>query len=214
MNIDYIAHIRLPTEKAHGIQIMKMCEAFARSDNSVRLIVPNRKTPISADPFTYYGVHAIFRILRLKGADTVSWGRLGFYIHYMQFALRAVLRSARDSARGEGAIIYTRDFLVVLLARLARRPVFFEVHTASGGVLARQAMRVASAVITITAGLEKYAIESGVMSDRVLVAHDGVDLGEFSVAEAKRESIRSELGVPDNDRLVMYVGKYSTMCES
>ena len=29
MNILYLANVRLPTEKAHGAQIMKMCEAFA-----------------------------------------------------------------------------------------------------------------------------------------------------------------------------------------
>ena len=30
MKIIYIANIRLPTEKAHGIQIMKTCEALAK----------------------------------------------------------------------------------------------------------------------------------------------------------------------------------------
>ena len=42
MKILYIANIRLPTEKAHGIQIMKMCEAFADIGHKVELIVPWR----------------------------------------------------------------------------------------------------------------------------------------------------------------------------
>ncbi len=37
MKILYIANIRLPTEKAHGIQIMKMCEAFAHAGAEVEL---------------------------------------------------------------------------------------------------------------------------------------------------------------------------------
>ena len=32
MKLIYIANARIPTEMAHGLQIMKMCEAFASSD--------------------------------------------------------------------------------------------------------------------------------------------------------------------------------------
>lgn len=40
MRLIYISNARLPTEKAHGIQIMKMCEAFARA----RMKVTNNDT--------------------------------------------------------------------------------------------------------------------------------------------------------------------------
>ena len=42
MKILYIANIRLPAEKAHGIQIMKMWEAFADLGYGVELVVPWR----------------------------------------------------------------------------------------------------------------------------------------------------------------------------
>ncbi len=42
----YIANIRLPTEKAHGYQIMQMCHAFAHQQVDVTLFHPHRyQTP-------------------------------------------------------------------------------------------------------------------------------------------------------------------------
>ena len=42
MKLKYLANIRFPTEKAHGIQIMSMCEAFAANGLAVELAVANR----------------------------------------------------------------------------------------------------------------------------------------------------------------------------
>jgi len=35
MKIIYLANARIPTEKAHGVQIMKMCEVFALSIHEI-----------------------------------------------------------------------------------------------------------------------------------------------------------------------------------
>ena len=54
MKILYLANLRLPTEKAYGIQIAKMCEAFADSGQEVLLFYPHRQNPvISQDIFSY-----------------------------------------------------------------------------------------------------------------------------------------------------------------
>ena len=58
--IIYLANVRLPTEKAHGIQIVKMCEAFAGLGLEVELVVPNRLNSIQDDIFDYYGVKKNF----------------------------------------------------------------------------------------------------------------------------------------------------------
>jgi len=41
--IIYLTHSRLPTEKAHGLQTCKTCEAFADLDVNVNLFFPSRK---------------------------------------------------------------------------------------------------------------------------------------------------------------------------
>src|SRR3989344_6026752 len=86
MRIAYLANIRLPTEKAHGLQIMKTCEAFVKAGHEVELIVTDRKTPITEEPFAYYGVKTKFTITRLSVPDTVHWGKVGFWWEMFNFA--------------------------------------------------------------------------------------------------------------------------------
>ncbi len=50
----YIANARIPTEKAHGLQTMTMCEAFALKGFNLQLILPRRFNSIKEDPFKYY----------------------------------------------------------------------------------------------------------------------------------------------------------------
>ena len=54
MKILYIANARIPTEKAHGFQICKMCEQLSLQGAEVELIVPKRKNKITQDVFQYY----------------------------------------------------------------------------------------------------------------------------------------------------------------
>jgi hypothetical protein len=129
----YLANIRMPTERAHGAQIMKMCEAFAHAGEKVTLVVTKRRTPITEDPFTYYGVEKIFEIVYVPVADTVAWGRLGFLFESVWFAV-----CAASIARSHGELVYSRDELVLVLARMCgvRRAVW-ESHTGAWNLAAR-----------------------------------------------------------------------------
>ena len=60
----YIANARLPTEKAHGYQICKMCETFAENSVDVELWHPARNQTLSElrakSVFDYYGIRPFF----------------------------------------------------------------------------------------------------------------------------------------------------------
>ena len=63
MKIVYITNARLPTEKAHGVQIVKMSEAFSSLNNDVTIISPNRvQKEIShkTDIFNFYDIEILF----------------------------------------------------------------------------------------------------------------------------------------------------------
>src|SRR5580704_10891635 len=105
MKILYIANMRLPTEKAHGAQIMKMCEAFARQGCEVELMVPVRTNEIKEDPFVYYGVEKKFTVTYIRTPDTVGWGKLGFLLQSFWFALNA----SRAMTKTKFDILYGRD---------------------------------------------------------------------------------------------------------
>ena len=60
----YLANIRLPTEKAHGLQIMQNCEAFTDAGAEVRLWVARRVNTAEMaavkDVWAHYGVQPKF----------------------------------------------------------------------------------------------------------------------------------------------------------
>lgn len=210
MKLIYIANIRLPTEKAHGIQIMKMCEAFARQGHRVELVVPRRLNELKDDPFSYYGVGRIFGIRRLPVLDLVRFGSFGFWVETLSFSVAGLFYALfkKDSA------IYTRDESAVFLLSFFGKNVFWETHTQSESAMTSRSVRVASGIITLTHASKKYYIRTfGVPESKILVSADGVDVEAFKLPETKNE-LRAEMNLPINGKIVGYVGKYKTMGEA
>jgi glycosyltransferase involved in cell wall biosynthesis len=200
MKIVYIANIRLPTEKAHGIQIMKMCEAFARIGAEVELVVPTRHNAIIEDPFDYYGVERIFTITTLSTPDLVKWGRAGFLIQAIRFVriARRYLRQAKPD------IVYSRDKVVLLLLPKTA-PFVWEIHTEESRFVASILGKRAKAIVTITSSLAALCNSFGIPREKIIVEHDGVDLEQFSVSISQKEA-QHKLGLPLDTRLVLYTG--------
>ena len=133
----YISMMRLPTEKAHGGQILQNCEAFAAAGCDVTLWVARRWNTRELrkvrDPFAFYGVERSFRIRRVPCIDLFplfpsdsAASRVAFYVQTLSCALvcAVMLLFARAD------IYYSRDELVVwLLGKLRlRRKIAYEAH--------------------------------------------------------------------------------------
>ena len=82
MKIFYVTNARLPTEKAHGLATVKLCEAFARLGADVTIFAPRRINPIHQDARAYYGVAPNFRIRYLPSVDLLwlGFGELFFFL--------------------------------------------------------------------------------------------------------------------------------------
>lgn len=201
MYIDYVANIRLPTEKAHGVQIMKMCEAFARAETDVHLIVSGRKSSIMDDPFRYYGVQKQFPITRPWSLDTVSWGAWGFRLQSITFAFAALSRLRA------GATVYGRDELVLwIMSLFSRNPIVWESHTGAWNFFARALLKRCTKIVVISQGLKDFYTARGIAEAKIIVAHDGVDLSAFEKPESS-EVARTRLGLPQDKKIVMYIGR-------
>ena len=200
MKILYLANIRLPTEKAHGIQIMKTCEALSKTGDDIELVVTNRRTPINESPFEYYRVVKPFALTRLAVVDTVRWGKLGFALETRSFALaanRLLLRRTPD-------VIFGRDEQV--LARLKTDlPIVWETHTGAWSSAAKSVAQRAHRIITISQGLKDFYIAQGVPAGKIAVAHDGVDVEQFNLSLSRAEA-RAKLGLNPIRPLVVYTG--------
>ena len=76
----YLSTARIPSEKAHAYQIVKMCEAFARQEADVTLLYQKRDnsawTQDIHDVFAYYGVRVPFAMKQHSSVlSSRSWGK-------------------------------------------------------------------------------------------------------------------------------------------
>ncbi len=224
MKLLYIANIRMPTEKAHGLQIMQNCEAFAEAGAEVRLWVTRRVNTAEmqgvTDPFAHYGVQPRFKLERLSTLDllplvpgrTDSLARLIFYLQQGTFLLMALLRSLFAGAD----VIYSRDATALLLLSLLhpRRKLVYEAHKLASGKagtwIQQQVVRRVGTVITVTARLRDDLIKRGADAARTLTAHDGIRAGRFADLP-DQAAARTQLGWPAEAFIVGYVGRLQTM---
>lgn len=201
MKIFYAAFVRLPTEKAHGVQIMKTCEALADTGAEIELVVPGRKTSINEDPFAYYAVKENFRLTTLNTPDWVRWGPIGFVCSALWFSEVAKLTRSFWSAD----IIYSRDAFVLLQYLLLGRKLVYEAHTKPtliSTVVARHAHR----LVVISEGLRDAYVKAGVSTEKIAVAHDAIDPEPFKKHYDQQES-RTWLGIPHDKKVALYVGR-------
>ncbi len=220
----YISLMRLPTEKAHGLQIMQNCEAFAAAGCEVTLWVARRWNSRAMrevkDPYAYYGVSRNFRIRRVPCldisplfAENSAGARLAFYLLLLSYA--AVCCLLLPFVRAD--TYYSRDkFLLALLTWLkARRALAYETHlfapTRRGAALQRYVAARVGSVIAITAKLREDLIEQRQAAPRrTLFAHDGVRRARFADLPS-RAAARAEIGWPADAFIVGYVGRLHTI---
>ncbi len=201
MKLIYIANIRLPTEKAHGIQIMEMCVAFTGQGVSVELVIPQRKNILLDDPFVYHDVPRVFSIHKLPTLDFVRFGRVGFWISLMSF----IISIAVYSVFKKDVIFYTRDEGVALSLRLLGKQVVWEGHTGQRNFLVQLLLRLQIPLVVITEALKTLYISMGATLSKIIVAPDGADITRFNIKTTQTEA-RNELGLPLDKKIALYKG--------
>jgi glycosyltransferase involved in cell wall biosynthesis len=218
MKLIYIANARIPTEKAHGFQIMKMCESFAlynANDTNfyanatnkieVELVIPKRFNKIQEDPFEYYGVKRSFKIKKLPCLDLIPLdkylGNLGLWIESFTFLISAFFYLLFKKAD----FFYTRDKEILLLT-LVKKNFIYEAHGfPQNYFLYSPFLKRLKRIVVITQKLKELFVKKGVPENKVLVAPDAVDLGEFDIKE-NQEDCRKKLNLPLDKKIVLYTG--------
>lgn len=106
-----------------------------------------------------------------------------------------------------------------ILARLLGKPVVLTLHTAGQdepeavrrrGAIAFWAFSSATLTTAVSPDLVERWRAAGLRSDRVRLVPNGVDTKRFRPATAdERRTLRRELGWPENERIVLFVGFFS-----
>lgn len=202
-NLVYLANIRLLTEKAHGLQIMKMCEAFASNGTDVELLVPSRKSDIIDDPFKYYNVKKIFRIKKVPCFDIVFfelWG-VGFLVQTVSFLFVAWTILA---LRRREFFLYTRE----PLSGVFFRNFYLELHDMPEKIKKINVWLWSRSkkIVVLTSFLKRELEQVGVGRE-VLIAPDGVSLEDFSLT-GSRDDWRRVVGLPLDKKIIIYTGSF------
>lgn len=199
MKLIYIANTRFPTERAHGIQIAKMCEAFSEKGMMVKVIVSRK---ISSDPFAYYGIKKNFSVQKLFSIDLVKLGRIGFWIQSLIFTISIVIYAVRQS---DDMVYYSRDELPLLALYKLGKKVVWEAHSGRSNLFIRSLIKKDIKIVSISHGLKNYYISLGQKPFSILVAHDAVDIDKFNISISRREA-RNKLGLSRESKIALYTG--------
>lgn len=219
----YIANARLPTEKAHGYQIVKMCEAFVQNGVKVLLLHPFR---YQHDPrlkrqsvFDYYGVPPVFEVRTLPNFDIILLQRflpkgiftIAVFVRALLWGLYAALAGRKEKAD----FYYTRNSEIAFWLVRMGLPTVYEAHVIPGRgqrwllkqIACHPVLRLA---VVLTSTIQQWFVDAGFPSERVVLLHHGVDLSLFRRSPSKEE-FRRQLGLPLDRPIIGYIGRFRTM---
>lgn len=212
MNIIYLANYRIPTEKAHGLQIMKSCEAFALSGHSVRLVVPQVRNRIHEDAFTFYGVKRVFELEYVRVPEIPFLSER--WTFHVRSALFSLLQVARFFRLRKVDIFYARGYIPWFFLALGGFTFVAEVHDyrspRSRKVLGF-ALRRARAIIANSAGTKDAVLRHyDIPETKIRVLPNGIDLAFFMTQEPVTRT-KERLHVPAGKHVIGYVGRLETV---
>ena len=213
MKIVYLANVRIPTEKAHGHQIMKMSGVFSDLVE-VELVVPTRRNPDfkDQDPFDYYRIKRKFKIKRLRSFDptfllkTIS----GLYIKVQALCFFVPVAFYLYKLRKQDFFIYTRDEYLLPLLSFLKRQIVWEGHALPSNLKKYvKYFNNCHRLVVLTGQMKKQLVEAGVAENKILVSPDAVDLNVFDINLSK-EKARQKLDLPQDKFVLCYTGNFKT----
>jgi len=208
MKLTYVANVRIPTEMAHGVQIMHMCEAFACIGIEVELVVPKRFSISDVgkkNPFEYYGIKENFRIKKIFCFDLTPLNKYLGPVSFLTEALSFSFFASIYLLFKKMDIIFSRDRFSLLFVSLFKKNVVLEAHQLHRSLFKFVLNRVKK-IIVITKGLKDDLVKKGIKGDKIFIAPDGVDLKMFDIGCSKPEA-RKKLDLPLDKKLIIYIGQ-------
>ena len=207
IKIAYVANFRLPTEKAHGVQVVKMCDDFAASQVKLTLIYQKRKQInkqlVGQNLFKYYGVKKTFTAKKIPNIDLlplhqigINTGPIAFLVQELSFSLVASISLIRFDG-----YIFTRVKLVALFMSLWRKDVIYEAHDSASNYVDKLVARSVFKVITISKSITSswQAINASTFE-----AYDAVSPEFFR--QISKSKAREALGLPTRNPIVIHTG--------
>lgn len=201
----YLSNLRLPTEKAYGIQIAEMCSAFAGTGLEVLLAYPYRRNP-HKDFFSYYGIKRNFKIKVIPAVDfylSGSFDKVSVIVKNFISALFLTFYGFFSDAD----FIYSRDEWPIYFLSFFKNNLIFEAHRFSPKRKSfyHRFKKKGIKIVVISEAIKNDFVKIGFKPINILVAHDGVDIDLFDIDITKEEAML-KTNLPKDQKIVMYTG--------
>lgn len=207
MKIYYVANARMPSDKAHGIQIVKMAEALIESGVDVTLVLP-RRPGTEQSMREHYNLRVDIPVVRLPVFDWGMGGPIRYRLSAFSFIASYIWYFYTAIKRAD-AVVYTVDLdhVTCLGLPFLGLPYFSEMHGGKPRSLfyrfffKRMRGIIATTSITRDELIQKFHLPP----ERALLEPNGVDLSHLSMLS--RDDARRALGLPLEKPLALYVGR-------
>lgn len=201
-NILYVANIRMPTDRAHGLQVIRMCRALAESGNSVTLLVPRKKNYLKQNPFVYYDIEPTFVIKYVWFPSLFQFTKFGRLIQWLVLSI-AICWEYYTNQKYD--FVYVKDDKLVYFLSFFTNKLIWEPHVGDVDFIARRVMQKAQAIVPLTCGVRRDLCARGGEPSKMIVAHDAVQLEDYINLPTK-EAVRAKLGWSHDKKIVVYTG--------
>jgi len=205
MKLLYLTHMRLPTEKAYGLQMVNTCKAFADKNVTVTLLLAHYPNAITQNIYHYYGFdEKKFLVVYFQLPYLWKNTKAGFWFHMLLFSKRCFLYTIKNRQQ----TIYSREPLPLLFYSLLGYQTIYEMHDFPvnshwfHGLVCRLATKV---VVTNTWAKERCRLEYGLSEEKLILTPNGYDDKLFLTPVAKTKA-RQALAIPVDQKIVMYSG--------
>jgi glycosyltransferase involved in cell wall biosynthesis len=174
MNLTYLSASEVPSQNANSIQVMKMCQAFAKNGHKVTLYSRKSNQCLSNSIYDFYDVKPSFKI---QSEWWPAWRGLGGFLYSIQVKQSIFSLGLPD-------LFYGRDIYSLLAVASTSVPLIYEAHTPPQNGLRKylenkliQYSNFKRIVVISNALRQEYLnLFLTLNPQKVLVAHDGADL--------------------------------------
>jgi glycosyltransferase involved in cell wall biosynthesis len=206
MRIAYCTNVRLPSERAHGHQVARVCDALVHLGHAVMIFAPYRENRIRDD---YWGFHGADRrtALRLLGSfDPIDHHFLPKILQLPILNAQLKFMLGRSLKPEQFDVIYTRTPALLPFLLSTKIPVILELHT----IPQRNPQRFialcnrCALVVCLTSAIREELLVAGVKENLLLTESDAVDFNRFTSALPMHLEDRSK-------PVIGYAGQMETM---
>lgn len=206
----YITNARIPTEKAHGLQIVRTVENLVGVGAKVKLVVPRRRNPIKdkAEDF-YHCTHAL-DIKYLPNPFLFIENilpELFFPLSRLNFAFLALLYITHSRYE----VVYTRDLILAcFVSVLSKKTVVYEDHEPKKSklFLYKFFLKHIDKKVIVAKGLERLYEEFKLPKSEYVWVPNGVDIKAVESANRDHSIWQEAFGIPENHQVVLYTGHF------